>query len=72
MQQENILDEVYDYVGRFVAFPSEAAKVAAVAYIAYTYLTEAFYYAPRLTILSPEKRSGKTRLLEVMLSLIHI
>ena len=69
--EQNILDEVYNYMGRFIAFPSEHAKVATVAYVAYTYLTDAFYYAPRLTVLSPEKRSGKTRLLEIVKLLVQ-
>src|SRR4051794_32966114 len=66
MQQEKkILDKIYDYVGRFIYYPSEAAKVAHVAWIAHTYLTEAFYYSPRLYIFSPQPRSGKSRLLEI-------
>src|SRR5690349_15753670 len=65
LEEKNILDEIYDYVGRFIAYPSEAAKIAHVAWIAHTYLLDSFYATPRLTILSPEKRSGKTRLLEI-------
>jgi uncharacterized protein DUF3631 len=72
MQNEKtLLDEVYDYVGRFVSYPSEAAKVAHVAWIAHAYLLPAFYATPRLAILSPEKRSGKTRLLDITKLLVQ-
>lgn len=73
MQKEdkNILDEIYDYVGKFIAYPSEQARIAHVAWIAHTYLLPAFYATPRLAILSPEKRSGKTRLLEITKLLVQ-
>jgi hypothetical protein len=69
--QKTILDEIYDYVGKFVAFPSEHAQIAHVAWVAHTYLLPAFYATPRLAILSPEKRSGKTRLLEITKLLVQ-
>ncbi len=71
MQDQTILDELYDYVGRFIAYPSEHARVAHVAWIAHTYLLPAFYATPRLAVLSPEKRSGKTRLLEITKLLVQ-
>src|SRR5258708_7843870 len=71
MQQENILDAIYNYVSKFIVYPSEHAKVAHVAWIAHTGLLLAFYATPRLMILSPEKRSGKTRLLEITKLLVQ-
>jgi hypothetical protein len=71
MRQPNILDEVYDFVGRYIYYPSEHAKVLHVAWIAHTHLVTSFNATPRLAILSPEKRSGKTRLLEVTKLLVQ-
>lgn len=73
--QKNILDDVYDYVGRFIAYPSEHAKVADVAWIAHTYLTKQFeelgYTTPRLLIISPAKRSGKSRFIDITALLVQ-
>lgn len=65
MQKETILDKIYDYLGKFIYYPSENARIAHTAWIAHTHLTQAFYYSPRLYIVSPQKRSGKSRLLEI-------
>jgi hypothetical protein len=62
---KHILDDIYDYLGRFIIYPSEEARVAHVLFIAHTYLMGAFKYTPRLAVLSAEKQSGKTRLLEI-------
>jgi hypothetical protein len=50
-----ILNEIYDYVGRFVLFPDDASRVAHTLWIAHTYFmtSEAIYTTPRLLILSP-------------------
>lgn len=73
--QKNILDEVHDYVGRFIAYPSEHARVADVSWIAHTYLTKAFeelgYTTPRLLIISPAKRSGKSRFIDITALLVQ-
>lgn len=64
-EQNNILDAIYDYIGRFVIYPSDHARVAHTLWIAHTHLIDAFETTPRLAILSAEKQSGKTRLLEI-------
>jgi hypothetical protein len=61
-----ILDEVEAFVGRFVAYPSEASRVASVLWAAHTHALDAFDNTPRLAYLSPEPGSGKTRALEVL------
>ncbi|HLV03945.1 MAG TPA: hypothetical protein VKY79_05120, partial [Actinomycetaceae bacterium] len=38
-------------------------------YVAYTHGAEAFHYAPRLLLTSAEKRSGKTRTMEIAICL---
>lgn len=60
-----LLDAVYSFLGRFVAYPSEAARVAHTLWIAHTHLMEAWDSTPRIAFLSPEPGSGKTRALEI-------
>ena len=60
-----LLNQVYDFIGRFVAYPSEHARVAHTLWIAHTHAMEAWESTPRLAFLSPEPASGKTRGLEV-------
>ena len=60
-----LLDKVYVFLGRFVAYPSEHARVAHTLWIAHTHAMDAFESTPRLAFLSPEPASGKTRALEV-------
>jgi len=61
-----ILDDVERFVGRFVAFPSDAARVAVTLWTAHAHVVESFDSTPRLALLSPEPGSGKTRTLEVL------
>lgn len=60
-----ILNDVAAFVGRFVAYPSEAARVAHTLWIAHTHLMSVWDSTPRIGFLSPEPGSGKTRALEV-------
>lgn len=60
-----ILDGVYAFLGRFVAYPSEAAHVAHALWCAHAHFMDAWESTPRIAFLSPEPGSGKTRALEV-------
>lgn len=60
-----ILGEIYDFLGRFVAYPSDHAHVAHVLWIAHAHLMDAWESTPRVAFLSPEPGSGKTRALEI-------
>ena len=60
-----LLDEVYAFLGRFVVYPDQQARVAHTLWIAHTLLMSAWDTTPRLAFLSPEPASGKTRALEV-------
>lgn len=60
-----ILDEIQDFLGRFVAYPSAAAKAAHVLWIAHSHMMDAWDSTPRLAFLSPEPGSGKSRALEI-------
>jgi hypothetical protein len=59
------LDQVESYVRRFVVYPSKHAIVAHVLWIAHTHLMDCWETTPRLAVMSAERGSGKTRLLEV-------
>jgi hypothetical protein len=60
-----LLADVYKFLGRFVAYPSDDAHVAHTLWIAHAHAMEAWYSTPRIAFLSPEPGSGKTRALEV-------
>ena len=61
-----LLEDLTAYLSRYVAFPSVEARDAVALWCAHTHAVEAFDSTPRLAALSPEKGSGKTRLLETM------
>jgi hypothetical protein len=61
----DLLERIYRFTGRFVAYPSEAAHVAHVLWIVHTHVMDAWDSTPRLAFLSPEPASGKTRALEI-------
>jgi hypothetical protein len=65
-----VLDEVRRFVSRFVAFPSEHEAVAIALWTAHTYLLDQFDTSPILAVTSAEKRSGKSRVLEVLALLV--
>jgi hypothetical protein len=61
-----LLNELDEFIGRFVAFPSDDARYAVTLWVAHCHAFDAFESTPRLTVVSPEKGSGKTRVLEVI------
>ena len=71
MPPSEALDATEAFLGRFVCFPSEYARVATSLWVAHSYLLEHFDSTPRLAFLSPEPGSGKTRALEVIGSLVR-
>lgn len=60
-----VLKELVSVLRRYVAFSEEAA-VAVALWIIFTYAIDAAYIAPMLAICSPEKRCGKTTLLQIL------
>ena len=60
-----LLDAVETFVGRFVAYPSEHARIAHTLWIAHTHFMDSWESTPRIAFLSPEPGSGKSRCLEV-------
>jgi len=65
-----LLDKVEEFLVRFVAYPSEAAKVAHALWILHTHCMDEWESTPRIAFLSPEPASGKTRALEITETLV--
>jgi hypothetical protein len=61
----SVLDKTYAFIGRFVAYPSDHARVAHTLWIAHTHLMDRWDSTPRLFFSSAEPASGKSRALEV-------
>lgn len=60
-----ILDDVRQYLERFIAYPSGDCADAHTLWVAHAHAADSFENTPRLAFLSPEPGSGKTRALEV-------
>lgn len=65
-----LLDDITQTLNRFVVFQSEHESRAIALYIIHTYCFEAFDLTPFLFISSPEKRCGKSTLLELVFELV--
>lgn len=61
----HILIQVLKFIRRYVAL-TPPQFVAVTLWVTHTWVVEAFDVTPYLAVTSPEKRSGKTRLLEVL------
>jgi hypothetical protein len=62
----HLLDLVHDELTLYVAFPSGEAADATALWIAATHAQPCWEHAPRLAVISPEKRCGKSRLLDII------
>ncbi|MFD0685900.1 DUF3631 domain-containing protein [Actinomadura fibrosa] len=61
-----LLEELRRALTAYVVFPSEEAADAVTLWITATHGQQAWEHATRLAIISPEKRCGKSRLLDVI------
>jgi hypothetical protein len=61
-----LLTAIDDLIAQFVVFAAPAQRTAVALWIAHTHSLAAFDVTPYLNVRSAEKRSGKTRLLEVL------
>ncbi|GAA2377272.1 hypothetical protein Cme02nite_20900 [Catellatospora methionotrophica] len=66
-----LLDRVHAMIVRYVILPCPEAADAVTLWIAATHAQDAWAYAPRLVIRAPEKRCGKSRLLDVVEGASH-
>jgi hypothetical protein len=67
----DLLDEVAKTIERFVVMPSSAALTAVSLWVLHTWTVEAAHATPYLLVISAEKRSGKTRLIEVLVPMVR-
>lgn len=67
----NLLDDVDAAIRRYCVMPDEHSYTAVSCWVAYTHMSDLFDFAPRLLVRSPEKQSGKSRLLEVIGELVY-
>jgi Protein of unknown function (DUF3631) len=68
---DKILYEVHGAFGKYVVFPSVEAHDAAVLWCAASHAQPSWEHAPRLAVLSPEKRCGKSRLMDIAEALCY-
>jgi hypothetical protein len=60
-----LLDDIREFLARFVVYPTPHALVAHVLWIMHAWLMDCWESTPRMAFLSPEPGSGKSRALEV-------
>jgi hypothetical protein len=61
-----LLDQVRRFIRRFVVLPSDAAATVLALFVLHTWATEAAEATAYMVVVSAEKGSGKTRVLEVL------
>lgn len=69
MSGTRLLDEIHDALATYVVLPTPEAYVAVTLWIVATHAIDSFNHAARLVIVSPEKRCGKSRLLDLIAAL---
>ena len=70
VEGDELFDEIEKFLSRFVAYPSEAARVAHTLWIIHAHCMDAWDSTPRIAFLSPEPGSGKTRAMEITETLV--
>ncbi len=66
-----LLKELHAALCRYVVFPSAEAADATTLWVAATHVQPAWEHAPRLAVVSPLKRCGKSRLVDVVAETCH-
>ena len=70
-QGAGLLGELRAMLTRYVVFPSPQAADAVALWVAASHAQPAWEHAPRLAVVSPLKRCGKSRLLDVVAETCH-
>jgi hypothetical protein len=70
-QGAGLLGELHTALCRYVVLPSAEAADAVTLWVAATHAQPAWEHAPRLAVVSPLKRCGKSRLLDVVAETCH-
>jgi hypothetical protein len=66
-----LLDELLSTIKSYVIFADQRQPVAVVLWVAATYAISVLQHATRLVVTSPQKRCGKSRLLDIVAGLGH-
>lgn len=66
-----LLGQIERFIGRYVVLPDSSCALLLSLWVLHTWAFEAAHATPYIVVLSPEKRSGKTRLLEVLELLVR-
>ncbi|MFI6443272.1 DUF3631 domain-containing protein [Kitasatospora sp. NPDC050543] len=67
----DLLAQLKALIAKYVILPSEEALDAATLWVAATHLQGSWQHAPRLAVVGPAKRCGKSRLLDVLTETVH-
>jgi hypothetical protein len=67
----HLLVRIQRFVARFVVLPTELAELAVALFVLHTWAIDGAHATPYLVVVSPERRTGKTRLMEVMRLLVR-
>jgi hypothetical protein len=67
----SLLEELRAVIKRYVVLPNPEALDAVTLWTAATHLQSSWQHAPRLAVVGPVKRCGKSRLLEVLYETVH-
>lgn len=68
---DEVLAELRSVIAKFVVLPDEQALTAVTLWVAATHLQPVWQHAPRLAVVGPAKRCGKSRLLDVITETVH-
>ncbi|MFB7472556.1 DUF3631 domain-containing protein [Kitasatospora sp. NPDC056184] len=67
----DLLTELHAHIRRYAVLPSAEALDAVTLWAAATHLQAVWHHAPRLAIVAPARRCGKSRLLDVLVETVH-
>lgn len=67
----DLLEEIRGFVNDYAVFPSPYASGVLALWVAHSWVVDRFDATPRLAVLSAEKGSGKTRILEILEVLVR-
>ncbi|MFB0631186.1 DUF3631 domain-containing protein [Streptomyces sp. AB3(2024)] len=70
-QGDQALVDLAAQIERYVVLPSPEALTAVTLWVAATHLQRVWQHAPRLAVVGPAKRCGKSRLLDVITETVH-
>jgi hypothetical protein len=66
-----LLGEICEFLRRFIVFESDTQPIICALWVAHAWAIDAFDFTPYLNVGSPEKRAGKTQLLECLNQLVR-